>query len=61
MTSHVIAHHYEPRDIFVPFHHRTQRWALLVAHRRAGKTVATINDQISRALYFDHLIDPRFA
>jgi phage terminase large subunit len=33
----------------------------LVAHRRAGKTVATINDVISRALYFNAYPDPRFA
>jgi phage terminase large subunit len=29
---------------------RTQRWAALVAHRRAGKTVACINDLVARAL-----------
>jgi len=47
--------------MFLPFHHRAQRWALLVAHRRAGKTVAALNDQVSRALYFDTLVEPRFA
>ena len=41
---------YEPRNQFRPFHHRNQRWAIIVAHRRAGKTVATINDLIWRAL-----------
>lgn len=41
---------YTPRDQFQPFHDRTQRWAIIVAHRRAGKTVATINDVIKRAL-----------
>lgn len=30
----------------MPFHNRTHRWACLVAHRRAGKTVAAINDMI---------------
>jgi len=60
-SEHTIAHAYEPRPIFAPFHQRFQRWAILVAHRRAGKTVATINDLISRALYFDSLRDPRFA
>lgn len=30
----------------MPFHQRTQRWACLVAHRRAGKTVAAVNDLI---------------
>lgn len=33
----------------------------MVAHRRAGKTVATINDLVSRALYFNHMEEPRFA
>jgi phage terminase large subunit len=37
---------YEPRSQFLPFHRRTQRWGCLVAHRRAGKTVAAINDLI---------------
>ena len=41
---------YRPRRQFKPFHDRTQRWACLVAHRRAGKTVATINDTIMRAV-----------
>jgi phage terminase large subunit len=41
---------YAPRRVFLPFHYRTQRWAVLVAHRRAGKTVATVNDLIARAL-----------
>lgn len=35
---------YEPRPHFVPFHNRTQRWASLNTHRRAGKTVALVND-----------------
>ncbi len=42
---------YDPRSIFMPFHTRTQRWAVVVAHRRCGKTVATINDIVSHALY----------
>lgn len=41
---------YEPRQQFVDFHNRPQRWACLVAHRRAGKTVACINDLIRDAL-----------
>lgn len=40
---------YEPRDAFKPFHDRTDRWAILVAHRRAGKTVACINELIKKA------------
>jgi phage terminase large subunit len=41
---------YAPRRVFVPFHMRDKRWAVLVAHRRCGKTVACINDLIARAL-----------
>jgi phage terminase large subunit len=41
---------YAPRKAFMPFHNRTQRWACLVAHRRAGKTVAAINDIIRAAI-----------
>jgi hypothetical protein len=37
---------YKPRDQFRPFHSRKQRWSALVCHRRAGKTVATLNDLI---------------
>jgi hypothetical protein len=36
----------------MPFHERTKRWACIVAHRRAGKTVAAVND-IIRAAMFD--------
>jgi phage terminase large subunit len=41
---------YAPRTAFLPFHKRTERWACIVAHRRAGKTVACINDVVRRAL-----------
>lgn len=34
----------------MPLHERTQRWAAVVAHRRAGKTVACVNDIIRAAL-----------
>ena len=51
---------YEPRDCFLPFHERTQRWAVMVAHRRAGKTVACINDLLKAALTTDKP-DARFA
>jgi phage terminase large subunit len=40
---------YKPRPIFIPFHERTQRFAIGVARRRAGKTVACVNDVIKRA------------
>lgn len=42
---------YEPREQFVPFHQRHQRFATLVCHRRAGKTVAVINDAVAKAIY----------
>lgn len=35
----------------MPFHKRRQRWAVMVAHRRAGKTVAAVNDIVERASY----------
>lgn len=41
---------YKAREAFRAFHKRTERWAVLVCHRRAGKTVASINDLIRRAL-----------
>ena len=42
-----------PRRVFLPYHNRTQRFAVGVAHRRCGKTVATINDKIKRAITTD--------
>src|ERR1700720_3481697 len=41
---------YKPRDQFRAFHNRKQRWSVLVCHRRAGKTVATLNDLIRGAV-----------
>ena len=41
---------YKPRKAFIPLHERTQRWGIVVAHRRAGKTVACINDMLKRAM-----------
>ena len=49
MESTEIEMDYQPRLAFMPFHNRTQRWACLVAHRRAGKTVAAANDLIRAA------------
>ena len=40
---------YVPRGAFKNFHNRKQRWACLVAHRRAGKTVSAVNDIIRGA------------
>ena len=51
---------YKPRDQFKDFHRRKQRWAALVAHRRAGKTIAVVNDLVKGALSCK-LDKPRFA
>ena len=51
---------YRPRAAFMPLHNRQQRWAVVVAHRRAGKTVACINELIKAALT-DTRPDGRYA
>jgi phage terminase large subunit len=51
---------YEPRPQFIPFHRRRQRFAAIVAHRRAGKTVAVLRDMIDSALRCKK-DNPRFA
>lgn len=51
---------YLPRPVFRPFHDRSQRWAVIVAHRRAGKTVACVNDLLRAALSTDKP-DSRYA
>ncbi len=42
---------YEPRGPFEDFHGRDKRWSVIVAHRRAGKTVACIADLVLDALF----------
>ena len=44
---------YYPRQVFEDFHDRAERWSVIVAHRRCGKTVLCINDLIYRALIED--------
>lgn len=51
---------YAPRPQFVEFHASRKRWSIIVAHRRAGKTVAEINKLVRRALECP-LIEPRLA
>jgi phage terminase large subunit len=51
---------YRPRQPFVDFHNREQRWATLVCHRRAGKTVACIAELVLAAL-FTSKQDARYA
>lgn len=41
---------YQPRQPFIDFHNRDQRWAIMVCHRRAGKTVACVADLVLSAL-----------
>lgn len=60
MASKTVSMGYVPRAQFVPLHMRSERWAVAVAHRRAGKTVAAVCDLIDSALYCK-LKDPRFA
>lgn len=50
MAGRQVALIYEPRPAFIPFHRRAKRWSCLVCHRRAGKTVAAVNDLIVGAL-----------
>lgn len=42
---------YVPREQFLPLHQRKERWACMVCHRRAGKTVAAVHELVLRALY----------
>lgn len=51
---------YRPRKEFVPYHKRRQRWSCIVAHRRAGKTVACVMDLVDAALRCKKP-NPRFA
>lgn len=60
---------YQPRKAFLPFHNRTKRYSVIVAHRRAGKTYSVIQDLVARALNFRKrdrstgklLANPKFA
>jgi hypothetical protein len=51
---------YKPRDVFIDFHERQERWAVIVAHRRCGKTVSCINELIYKALV-ENKEDGRYA
>jgi phage terminase large subunit len=56
----VIDSPYAPRKQFMELHTREPRWAIAVAHRRAGKTVACVNDLIKAAATCEKP-NPRFA
>ena len=45
---------YKPRSCFLDLHNRNKRWAVVVAHRRAGKTVAMCADLVIAALECKH-------
>src|SRR6516164_5298211 len=51
---------YTPRAQFAAFHDRTERFACIVTHRRAGKTVACIHD-LQLGATRSNKIRPRFA
>jgi phage terminase large subunit len=51
---------YKPRDVFMPLHNRSKRWTVIVAHRRAGKTVSMCADLVIGALE-TALPKPQFA
>jgi phage terminase large subunit len=52
--------HFVGREQFLPYLKRSERWASVVAHRRAGKTVACVMDLIIRAIRHKDR-EPRFA
>ena len=51
---------YAPRSQFEGFHVRTERFACIVTHRRAGKTVACIHD-LQHAAVSNRKVRSRFA
>src|SRR3974377_540199 len=55
-----VAIDYRPRPQFLLFHSRAERFACIVTHRRAGKTVACIQD-LHRAALTCERMRPRFA
>lgn len=60
MPQTVVNLHFVARDQFLPYLHRKERWACIVAHRRAGKTVCCIMDLIAKAIGHEGR-EPRFA
>jgi hypothetical protein len=62
MANDVLTLSYRPRTHFKPFHNSRKRWRYVVAHRRAGKSVAFINDLIRAALQNNRDVPaPRYA
>ena len=46
----IVTSPYEPRRQLLPFNARKERFAILVCHRRFGKTVGAINDLVDKAV-----------
>jgi hypothetical protein len=59
MTTEIVIP-YRPRSVWLPYHQSAARWRVVVAHRRAGKTVAALNGLVRTALTCP-LPDPRCA
>jgi len=49
---------YAPRKAFLPYHGRKERFAIIIAHRRAGKTVAEVNECIKKVLTVQRKFPP---
>jgi hypothetical protein len=60
MRDQLIVIDYRPRAQFDTFHNRIQRFACIVTHRRAGKTVACIHE-LQREALRSRSVRPRFA
>src|SRR5580704_11478951 len=60
MEARAIGVDYRARPQFVAFHRRSERFACIVAHRRAGKTVACLHD-LQRGAVDCEKPRPRFA
>ena len=41
--SRIVEIPYDPRSYFLPVHNSNKRWIVIVAHRRSGKTTASLN------------------
>lgn len=58
-SKQVVTSKYVPREHALAFHARAQRFSVMVMHRRAGKTIACVNDLIDKAIQC-HLPYPQF-
>ncbi len=60
MTRQVVESRYRPRPLAMDFHARAERFGIIVAHRRFGKTVMCVNDLVDKAMQ-NGLPFPRYA